>query len=127
MHLAVSPGKQSDLISLLNRYAIEWDPVLAQATLAEYRPSDEAGDARFADGGWSNWPFNVFSTTFLQTQNSWQQATAGILGVSPHHPQIVNFVTRQLLDIFSPSNFSWTNPEVLRASVETNGQNFVPG
>jgi hypothetical protein len=52
MHLALSPGKQSELISLLNRHSIEWGPVLAQAASAEYQPSDVAGDAHFADNGW---------------------------------------------------------------------------
>lgn len=127
MHLTVSPGKQSDLISLLNRYAIEWGPVMVHAASAECPSSDEASDARFADSGWSNWPFNVFAKSFLQTQDFWQQATTGIRGVSPHHAQIVNFVARQLLDIFSPSNFPWTNPEVLRASVASKGQNYVSG
>lgn len=127
MHLAASPGRQSELISLLHRYSIEWGPVLAQAASAEYHPVDVASDARFADHGWSNWPFNVFAKSFLQTQDFWQQATTGIRGVSSHHAQIVNFVARQLLDIFSPSNFPWTNPEVLRASVESKGQNYVSG
>lgn len=127
MHLAASPGRQSELISLLNRYAIEWGTVLAQAALDTYHPDDVAGDARFADSGWSNWPFNVFAKSFLQTQDFWQQATTSIRGVSSHHAQIVNFVARQLLDIFSPSNFPSTNPEVLRASVESKGQNYVSG
>lgn len=127
IHLVVSPGKQSELISLLNGYFIEWGPVVAQAASVEYQPSDASSDARFADNGWSNWPFNVFAKSFLQTQDFWQQATTGIRGVSSHHAQIVNFVARQLLDIFSPSNFPWTNPEVLRASVESKGQNYVSG
>ena len=33
----------------------------------------------------------------------------------------------QFADSFSPSNFIWTNPEVLRETIETNGQNLVKG
>ena len=127
MHLAASPGRQSELISLLNRCSIEWAPVSAQAVAAKYHPSEVAGDARFADQGWANWPFNVFAKSFIQIQDFWQQATTGIRGVSPHHAQVVNFIVRQLLDVFSPSNFPWANPEVLRASIESKGQNFVSG
>ncbi len=34
---------------------------------------------------------------------------------------------RQILDVFSSSNFPWTNPEVLRTTAEQCGWNFVKG
>ncbi len=34
---------------------------------------------------------------------------------------------RQLVDLWSPSNFPWTNPEVLRAAREEAGMNFANG
>lgn len=43
------------------------------------------------------------------------------------HNDVVAFAVRQLLDIFSPSNFAWTNPEVLRATATQLGWNFVKG
>jgi len=39
----------------------------------------------------------------------------------------VSFAARQLLDMWSPSNFPFTNPEVLRRAVETGGENFRQG
>jgi polyhydroxyalkanoate synthase subunit PhaC len=39
----------------------------------------------------------------------------------------VSFTTRQMLDIASPSNFAWVNPEVLRRACETGARNFVQG
>ena len=38
---------------------------------------------------------------------------------------IVSFVTRQILDMFSPSNSPLTNPEILKATMEEGGQNLV--
>jgi polyhydroxyalkanoate synthase len=40
---------------------------------------------------------------------------------------VVSFVTRQILDVFSPANFVATNPEVLRKAAREHGMNFVRG
>ena len=45
----------------------------------------------------------------------------------PQTAKKVDFYTRQFADAFSPSNFVWTNPEVLRATFETQGQNLRKG
>jgi polyhydroxyalkanoate synthase len=50
-----------------------------------------------------------------------------VRGVSPHDEQVVTFVARQLLDVFAPSNCPWTNPEVLKASLQQGGMNFLRG
>ena len=50
-----------------------------------------------------------------------------ISGVAPGNERIVEFTTRQMLDVFSPVNFPWTNPVVLHATMEQGGQNFVRG
>jgi polyhydroxyalkanoate synthase subunit PhaC len=39
----------------------------------------------------------------------------------------VDFYTRQFVDAMAPSNFALTNPEVLRATVESSGENLVKG
>jgi polyhydroxyalkanoate synthase len=109
LHLAASPGKQIELMTGLSR------------------PAGVAGDARFADSGWTTWPFNVLATSFASSEKFWQQATSGVRGVAPHHAQVVNFTASQVVDAFSPSNFSWTNPEVLRAARDSKGQNYLSG
>ena len=54
-------------------------------------------------------------------------ATTDVDGLSRKDEQAISFVTRQILDHFSPSNFIWTNPEVARATLEQGGKNFVQG
>src|SRR3546814_330345 len=39
----------------------------------------------------------------------------------------VEFYTRQFVDAMAPSNFAMTNPAVLRATVESRGENLVKG
>ena len=122
MHLLASPSKQGALVSMLSRQLMGWG---AAPTGSD--PAPGARDSRFAESGWTNWPFDVFAKSFLQSQDFWQQATSDIRGVSPHHAQVVNFTATQLLDIFSPSNFFMTNPEVLRASLASQGRSQVAG
>ena len=40
------------------------------------------------------------------TQQWWHNATTGVRGVTRQHENMVAFATRQLLDVFSPSNFA---------------------
>jgi polyhydroxyalkanoate synthase subunit PhaC len=48
-------------------------------------------------------------------------------GVSKSHEDMVEFASRQILDMFAPSNFPLTNPEILVRTVGTGGLNLVKG
>ena len=84
-------------------------------------------DKRFRDPAWRQWPYSLFSQAFLLTQQWWANATTGVPALSREHKDIVTFVTRQLLDMVSPSNFAWTNPEVRQATLREGGANLVRG
>ena len=84
-------------------------------------------DKRFRDPAWRQWPYNLFSQAFLLTQQWWANATTGVPALSREHKDIVTFVTRQLLDMMSPSNFAWTNPEVRQATLREGGSNLIRG
>ena len=84
-------------------------------------------DRRFDGAGWREWPFNIIHQGFLLHQQWLHNVTTGVRGVSPHHEQVVAFVTRQLLDTVSPVNFLATNPDVLAATVRERGANLVRG
>ncbi|TAK89961.1 MAG: alpha/beta fold hydrolase [Burkholderiaceae bacterium] len=128
LHLCGSPGKQADLVEIAR---LQWSR-FANLTLQAY-PSGEPcieplpQDKRFADPAWQQWPFNLAYQGFLLTQQWWHCATRGVRGVSPHHEEVVTFCTRQWLDTFAPSNFLWSNPEVLQATVAEGGTNLLRG
>ena len=48
-------------------------------------------------------------------------------GEDEKHSDQIHFFTQQLVDLFSPSNFLWTNPDVLRKTAESGGMNLVAG
>lgn len=128
LQLAMSPGHRVELLALLRRQASEWGPFMASAlSSGTGQVSVSDSDSRFNRPEWSHWPYNAFAKSFLQTQEFWQQATTGIRGVTPHHEHVVSFTARQLLDVFAPSNYAPTNPEVLRATIESKGHNRLMG
>jgi polyhydroxyalkanoate synthase len=130
VHLAFSPGKQLDLVRKLLRKALRLRLYAARAALQpETPPAIEPlpQDQRFAAPAWQRWPFNLYSQSFLLAQQWLHNATTGVRGVSRHDEDVVTFIARQILDIFAPTNFPWTNPEVLQATLEQGGTNFVRG
>jgi len=64
---------------------------------------------------------------FLFNQQWWHNATTGIRGVTKQHENMVEFTSRQILDMFSPSNFLLTNPEIMKRTVSNGGMNLVRG
>jgi len=119
-HLAVSPGKQQALAMQAMQQAPSND-------LARSNAEPQAKDRRFSAPEWQRWPFDQIATTFQNQERWWMEATTGVHGVSPHHEQQVAFLARQVLDMWSPSNFLCTNPEVLATTIESGGANLLQG
>ncbi len=84
-------------------------------------------DKRFEGNAWQNWPFNILYQSFLFQQQWWHNATTGVPGVTQQHERELEFAARQLLDVFAPSNFLATNPEVLKKTQSEGGMNLVRG
>lgn len=84
-------------------------------------------DRRFARAEWEQPPFNLMAQAFLLGEQWWHNAATGVRGVAKQNESIVEFSIRQMLDVMSPSNFAATNPEVLRRTFESGGENFVRG
>ena len=114
IHLLAAPGKQTQLWHKGLRKWLRWLHFAATSTSTSVSCIEPLPqDKRFKAEAWKTWPFNLISQAFLLQQQWWHNATVGIRGVTPQHEQQVEFATRQLLDMFSPSNFMFTNPEVL--------------
>ncbi|HEY2445303.1 MAG TPA: class I poly(R)-hydroxyalkanoic acid synthase [Rhizomicrobium sp.] len=87
-----------------------------------------AGDKRFKDKDWQeNQIFDFIKQSYLLTANWLQSTVARVEGLDPQSRRRVEFYTRQFADAFAPTNFVLTNPEVLRATLQSNGENLVRG
>ncbi|MBI1206341.1 MAG: class I poly(R)-hydroxyalkanoic acid synthase [Azospirillum sp.] len=94
------------------------DPVIA--------PSAE--DRRFKDAAWDeNTVFDYIKQSYLLTARWLQDTVKDVDGLDDKTSKKVDFYTRQFVDAMAPSNFVMTNPEVLRTTVESGGDNLVKG
>lgn len=85
-------------------------------------------DRRFNDPEWSdNMLYNFIKQSYLLQSRSVLNVVHGVEGLKDHTRQQVDFYTRQLVNAHSPSNSLFTNPEVIRRTIETRGQNLLKG
>ena len=129
-HLAQAPGKQAELGVKAGR---KWQRLLAHLMSSAMDPGAAPvimplpGDRRFADEAWAKPPFSWMSQAFLLQQQWLHNVTHEVPGVTKHHEDVVSFAAKQMLDMFSPSNNPFTNPEVLARTWATGGMNLVKG
>lgn len=96
----------------------ESEPVIAPAK----------GDRRFKDEEWSENPvFDYIKQSYLLASKYLHESVRETEGLDPHTAAKVDFYTRQYIDAVAPTNFAMSNPEVLRRTVETGGENLLEG
>jgi polyhydroxyalkanoate synthase len=85
-------------------------------------------DRRFKDDAWKeNEVFDFIKQSYLQSARNVQDVVKQVDGLDAKTAQKVDFYARQFVDAMSPSNFLLTNPEVLRKTAETGGENLLKG
>lgn len=115
---------------LANNYFDLWKHMMSklagEASKPLIAPSEK--DRRFKDAAWEeNAAFDAIKQAYLLTGDWLQKLVHNAEGLDPKAKQKAEFYTRQTVDAMSPSNFFATNPEVLRATLDSNGQNLVKG
>lgn len=95
---------------------------------AEPVAKPDSADRRFKDEMWEdNEIFDFIKQSYLLSARYMHGVVHGVEGLDEHTAQKVDFYTRQFVDAMAPSNFVLTNPEVLRATIESGGENLVKG
>ena len=88
----------------------------------------DPGDARFKDEAWtSSLLFDFIKQSYLIASRHIQHAISYIDGLSEQSQRKVAFSTRMYTEALAPSNFVITNPEVLRETLSTGGENLLRG
>ncbi len=127
--MAADPSK------MLSQQAQFWQDSMqlwSQTAQRFFQPNDapeaSAKDRRFRDKAWEeNAAYSFLKQSYELVSGHLQQAVHEVDGLSPHTARMVEFYTRQMVDAASPSNNPNLNPEVLRATIETKGENLLQG
>ena len=106
--------------------------VEAQQALAKgkLQPPENTGpsDRRFQNPLWDSHPyFNFIKQQYLINAQALEQAVSHMDDLSPKEKRRLNYFTRQIIDMMSPTNFLATNPDALEKAVATEGQSLVKG
>lgn len=130
LHLSQAPGRQLELVERAQTNATK----LAAYALSTGSNSPAKGpfspgshDHRFANDTWENPPFNLMQQGFLAIQDWWDAASDALPGQSRRDADRVRFQMRQTLDLISPSNFPWSNPQIIAETRKTQGRNLIEG
>ena len=86
------------------------------------------GDNRFRHADWENhFLFDYVKQSYLIAARHIHQAVSQVEHLPDDARKKVDFFTRQYIDALSPSNFALTNPEVVRETLNSGGQNLLRG
>ncbi|CAH1045343.1 alpha/beta fold hydrolase [Halomonas sp. TD01] len=86
------------------------------------------GDRRFKDEAWTQEPYYLaIMQQYLLFSQMVEELIESLDDLDPTQKRNLAFYARQLVSAMSPTNFVSTNPEVMRCTLETRGQNLVDG
>ena len=104
-----------------------WGKMLGGVTAAPAEQTDRK-DRRFAAPEWRENPiFDTIRKTYLQISDQLLGTADQVEGVDQETREKLRFATKSFVDAMSPSNFALTNPQVLKRTLETRGQNLLNG
>src|SRR3546814_876325 len=102
-----------------------WNRFLSPGTDAG-SPADK--DRRFKGDAWRSQPlFDLIRQSYLLVSDHLLANIDEMEGLDPAQRERLRFATRAIIEAISPSNFAFTNPEVIERTIETGGQNLVAG
>ncbi len=106
--------------------------VEAQQTLAkgEFKapPDPSPKDRRFGNPLWETHPFfNYVKQQYVLNSEAITTAVGDMEALAPEDRRRVEYFTKQIVDMFAPTNFLGTNPDALEKAVETDGASLVQG
>jgi polyhydroxyalkanoate synthase subunit PhaC len=129
-HMAVPEKFMAAQAELWAKYGEVWSTSWAKAMGMPTEPvaAPSKNDKRFKDKEWSEHSlFDFFKQIYLVT-SQWAMAMVDKAdGIDPHTKQKARFYVENILNALSPSNSALLNPEVVRATLSSNGENLLKG
>ena len=84
-------------------------------------------DKRFKDSAWQDNIYFDFVKQFYLMSTEFVQKNIEQYDLQPELKQYLDFITRQFIDALAPSNFIYSNPEVLKEILDSGFSNIVKG
>ncbi|TAN50841.1 MAG: class I poly(R)-hydroxyalkanoic acid synthase [Betaproteobacteria bacterium] len=124
--MAMASASTSLMLDYLQLWQSSWLKLFGVDSKPVAQPS--RGDPRFKDDDWnSNFLFDFVKQSYLIASRHIQHAVANVDGLPEESQKKVAFFTRQYVDALAPSNFALTNPQVVRETLASGGQNLLKG
>ncbi len=125
------PARSTALQTMLGRSYLDlWASASRRLSGEAAEPviAPDPKDKRFADPEWSqNQFFDFLKQAYLLTTKWAEFLVAHAEGIDERTRQRAEFYVRQIANAISPSNFIFTNPEILRETLASNAENLVRG
>ncbi|HDY8068714.1 TPA: class I poly(R)-hydroxyalkanoic acid synthase [Vibrio vulnificus] len=88
----------------------------------------DKGDKRFSNEAWqSEAMYSFIKQSYLLFSKTYMDTIEAIEGLDEKTKERISFFSRQAINALSPSNFIATNPELLKLTIEKNGENLLAG
>ena len=108
----------------------------AQQALAQGKPPEAAeeetdplhDDKRFSNPLWNTHPyFRYIKAQYALNRQAIEDAVSALDDLDDKEKRRLEYFSRQIVDMMSPTNFLGTNPDALEKAVETEGESLVKG
>ena len=123
-HVANAPFQTA---ALGEKALAQWRRLAQAAMGSEKTIAPKPGDHRFAHPAWSKPPYDLLVQSVLLAEEWCDSVVRSPGGVGEANRRIVAFAVRQWLDLISPSNVPWLNPEVIEVTRASGGANLAAG
>jgi polyhydroxyalkanoate synthase len=131
--LGTSTEPLTRMAEMQRRYAEQigalWNSKLLEPILGERKPVVEPAkkDKRFRDAAWEEQPFfDLLKQSYLINAKFLRDFVDNA-DVDERTKMQLRFYARQYADAMSPANFPATNPEVIKAAIETRSESIASG
>ena len=129
--LLVDPWKVAEMqTKMFWDHVALWQSTALRMLGKEAQPVAEPakGDNRFRETDWQDqFLFDYVKQSYLIAARHLHETVSSVEGLPDETRKKVDFFTRQYIDALSPSNFVLTNPQVLRETLQSGGQNLLKG
>ena len=126
----LAPANAADPMAWMTAGAEAWSKGLETwgRMLGATAEAAQKKDRRFASPEWSENPvFQTIRDSYLAISDRLLGSVEEMEGIDEETRQKLRFATKSFVDAMSPSNFALTNPEVMKRTIETKGDNLLGG